>query len=172
MQTFQVCIPDNQIEDLRARLRATRWPDSISGAGWAYGADLQYMQGLQNYWLNDFDWRKQEAGMNRFSHFEEEVNGFKIHFIRESGEGPHPLPLLLTHGWPGSFLEFLKIIPMLTHPSRFGGDANDSFDVVVPSLMGFGFSPGSQQPGCNVIQVAKLWQKLMSNLGYSSYVAQ
>lgn len=172
MELFKVSIPAEQIEELKARVRSTRWPDSVSDSGWTYGADLKYMQELREYWLTQFDWRRQEERMNRFAHFKQNVDGLKIHFIRERGEGKNPLPLLITHGWPGSFLEFLEIIPMLTHPSRFGGRPEDSFDVIAPSLVGFGFSESSTRPGCNVILVAKLWDKLMTSLGYFTYVAQ
>jgi pimeloyl-ACP methyl ester carboxylesterase len=172
VERFTVSISDEQLRDLKSRLSATRWPDSVQGGGWRYGADLDYMCELRDYWLEEFDWRREEARMNQFCHYKAQIDELNIHFIHERGEGKNSLPLLITHGWPGSFLEFLKMIPLLSTPSHFGRSPSDSFDVIVPSLIGFGFSSPSIRPGCNTIQIAKLWHGLMLKLGYARYVVQ
>ena len=140
IQPFSIHIPESTLSDLKQRLRQTRWPDEIEDSNWDYGANLDYMRQLVDYWLNSFDWRAQENVLNSFHHFRADVEGLGIHFIHERGKGPTPLPLVITHGWPGSFAEMVKIIPRLTDPVSFGGDDDDSFDVVVPSLPGYGFS--------------------------------
>jgi len=133
---FRIGIPEQILTDLRDRLRRTRFPDQAPGAPWAFGADLAYVQELCAYWRDAYDWRKHEAVLNGFRQFTAPVAGIDLHFIHEEGRGPAPLPLLLSHGWPGSVWEFYKIIPMLTDPARFGGDARDAFTVVAPSLPG------------------------------------
>jgi hypothetical protein len=132
IQPFHIAIPQETIDDLRERLARTRWPDEAEGAGWSYGTNLGYMQQLVHYWQHDYDWRKHEAYLNTLSHFKAEVDGIGIHFIHERGKGPNPTPLLLLHGWPDSFYRYHKVIPMLTDPARYGGDPNNSFDVIVP----------------------------------------
>jgi Epoxide hydrolase N terminus len=140
---FQISIPQEILDDLRERLERTRWPDELQDADWRYGANLGYMKELANYWLTKFDWRAQEQWINSFANYQTAVGDMHIHFIHERGKGPNPIPLLITHGWPSSFVEMLKLIPLLTDPANHGGDAFDAFDVVVPSVPGFGFSERS-----------------------------
>ncbi len=173
IQSFKVDIPEATLDDLRERLGNTRWPDEIENAGWDYGTHLGYLKELANYWQQTFDWRKQEALLNRFAHFRAEVDGLGIHFIHERGKGPNPTPIILTHGWPSSFTQMLKIIPLLTDPESHGGTPADSFDVVVPSLPGYGFSDRPTRQGMTVPHVANLWTHLMTNeLGYQHFAAQ
>ena len=172
MEAFEIAISDEALDDLRRRLRHTRWPDEMPGIGWEYGSNLDYIKELVAYWANDFDWREQERKLNGFHHFKSEVDGLNIHFIRENGAGPNPMPLVITHGWPSSIFEMTKIIPLLADPGGHGADPADSFDVVAPSLPGFGFSQASQEPGMQVQKVADLWAKMMTeNLGYPRFAA-
>ncbi|MDQ1276296.1 MAG: hypothetical protein QG610_1872 [Euryarchaeota archaeon] len=169
IQPFQINVPQNVLQDLKERLARTRWPDEVEGAGWDYGTNLDYMKGLVDYWQNKYDWRAQEAELNRFSQFRTEVNGTGIHFIYERGKGPDPIPIILTHGWPDSFYRFHKVIPMLTDPAVYGGDPNNSFDVIVPSIPGYGFS---DRKSMTEDAVADLWVKLMTEvLGYERFAA-
>jgi len=169
IQPFQINVPQNVLQDLKERLARTRWPDEVEGAGWDYGTNLDYMKGLVDYWQNKYDWRAQEAELNRFSQFRTEVNGTGIHFIYERGKGPDPIPIILTHGWPDSFYRFHKVIPMLTDPAVYGGDPNNSFDVIVPSIPGYGFS---DRKAMTEDDVADLWVKLMTEaLGYERFAA-
>ncbi len=173
IQPYTVHISDDTLEDLRVRLRRTRWPDELEGAGWDYGSNLSYLRSLCEYWADGFDWRVQEAAINRHAHFRAEVEGLGIHFIHARGAGPDPIPLVLTHGWPSSFTEMLKIIPLLADPASHGGDAADSFDVIVPSMPGYGFSDRPTRRGMSTIRIAELWQALMTEgLGYEWFVAQ
>src|SRR6202158_1706294 len=128
IQSFKIAIPKATLDDLRERLAHTRWPDEVEGAGWDYGTNLQYMKELTDYWQRQYDWRKHEAKLNTFTQFKAEIDDVGIHFIHERGKGPNPLPIILTHGWPGSFFEMVKIIPLLTDPAGHGGDPADSFD--------------------------------------------
>ena len=173
MEPFEIAISDAVLDDLRQRLSLTRWPDEMPGVGWEYGSNLDYIKELCEYWRTDFDWRAQEQKLNAFNHYKSEVDGLSIHFIKEEGTGPNPMPLVITHGWPSTFFEMTKIIPLLADPGGHGGDPADSFDVVAPSLPGFGFSQASQEPGMQVQKVADLWAKLMTeNLGYTKFAAQ
>jgi pimeloyl-ACP methyl ester carboxylesterase len=172
IQPFFIPYSQAAVDDLHARLAQTRWPDEIPGSGWEYGADLGYMRRICTYWKDQFDWKAQVDQMSRFHHFRYTGAGAGVHFIHERGKGPSPLPLVITHGWPGSFLEMLKIIPMLTDPSSHGGDPGDSFDVVVPSLPGYGFSDRPVQRGMNTFRAAELWVGLMAELGYTRFAAQ
>ena len=143
----------------------------MADAGLDYGTDTAYMKELVEYWHHRFDWREQEAAINRLAHFRAEVDGLNIHFIHERGQGNHPLPLILTHGYPDSFLRFQRIIPLLTDPAAHGGDARDSFDVVVPSLPGYGFSDPPKKTGM-LFKTGELWAKLMTHeLGYKRFGA-
>ena len=169
---FSVPYSKADVDDLRDRLARTRWPDEIPGAGWEYGFDLKSLQKICEYWRKDFDWKTQIARMAQFEHFRSTVQGSGVHFIHARGMGPDPLPLILTHGWPGSFLEMLKILPLLTDPAAHGADPADSFDVVVPSLPGFGYSDRPDRPGMNVFRIADLWAALMAELGYTRFAAQ
>jgi pimeloyl-ACP methyl ester carboxylesterase len=172
MQPFEVHIPQATLDDLHERLAHTRWPDTIAGSGWGYGSDLAYMQELTSYWREQFDWRAQERAINQFRHFRAVVDGLGVHFIHARGAGPNPLPLIITHGWPGSFVEMLKILPMLTDPAAHGADPADAFDVVVPSLPGYGFSDRPSQPAMHTFRIAELWVGLMHGLGYRRFGAQ
>ena len=171
VRPFAVDVPQAVLHDLRARLERTRWPDEVAGAGWDYGSNLSYMEELVGYWRTGFDWRGQEKAINAFSHFRATVNGIGIHFVHERGKGPDPLPLVITHGWPGSFVEMLKIVPLLADPARHGGDAADAFDVVVPSLPGYGFSDRPAERGVRA-SFAGLWDRLMTDgLAYRRFGA-
>jgi len=168
---FLVKISEEILSDLRARLERTRWTDERADDEWIYGTDRRYLRELNDYWLTSFDWRAQEAALNRLPHFRATVNGIGIHFIHECGKGDRPLPLVLTHGYPDSFARFLKIIPMLTDPGGHGGDPTDAFDVVVPSLPGYGFSDKPAKTGVT-FHIGDLWHKLMSReLGYERFGA-
>ena len=125
-------VSDEVLDDLNNRLSSTRWPDELPGTAWDYGSNLDYMKELAGYWQTGFDWRTQERIINSFHHFKADVDGLGIHFIHERGKGPDPMPLVITHGWPGSFFEMYKIIPLLTDPASHGGDPGDSFDIVAP----------------------------------------
>src|SRR5712691_434667 len=169
---LHIAVSNEVIDDLRERLARTRWPDEIVGSAWDYGTELAYLQDLVIYWRDEYDWRVHERGLNELAHFRAEVGGLAIHFVHERGRGPDPLPLLLTHGWPSSFLEMLKILSLLTDPAAHGGDPDDSFDVVVPSLPGFGFSERPRVPGIASARTAELWAELMTDvLGYSRFAA-
>jgi pimeloyl-ACP methyl ester carboxylesterase len=168
---FQIAVPDDTLSDLRRRLEHTRWPCDVGGSNWSAGTDLAYLRELIAYWLGIYDWKKHEAALNRLSHFKTDVDGASIHFIHEKGKGPDPFPIILTHGYPDSFLRFAKIIPMLTDPASFGGRAEDAFDVVVPDLPGFGFSDKPTKHGM-IFQVHDLWARLMTEkLGYERFGA-
>ncbi|HAU11563.1 MAG TPA: epoxide hydrolase [Gammaproteobacteria bacterium] len=169
---FRIDVPDTTLEQIRTQVADYPWHEMPDDGGWAYGTPLGYMKELCAYWLNEFDWRKQEAAINRFSHFIAPVQGIDLHFIQEKGDGPSPLPLIISHGWPGSIVEFLDIIQPLAHPQRFGGSTDDAFDVIVPSLPGFGFSGRPGRP-IGPRKMAELFNRLMIDvLGYSNYLAQ
>ena len=169
---FRIDVPDKTLEQIRTQVANYPWHEMPDDGGWAYGTHLGYMKELCAYWLNEFDWRKQEAAFNRFSHFIAPVQGIDLHFIQEKGDGPSPLPLIISHGWPGSIVEFLDIIQPLAHPQRFGGSADDAFDVIVPSLPGFGFSGRPARP-IGPRKMADLFNSLMTDvLGYRNYLAQ
>jgi pimeloyl-ACP methyl ester carboxylesterase len=172
MQPFDVSVPQETLDDLRERLGRTRFPDEVSGAGWDYGANLAYLRELCDYWRDGFDWRVQEEIINAFAHFRAEIDGFGVHFIHERGKGSNPLPIILTHGWPDSFFRMLQLIPLLTDPEGHCGDPADSFDVVVPSLPGYGFSDRPTERGMTNPRVADLWQRPMTEkLGYERFAA-
>ncbi len=174
IRPFAVDVPQATLDDLHARLGRTRWPDEIEGAGWDYGASLAYLQALVEYWGTRFDWRAEERAMNALPHFRADVDGHGIHFIHvrgARGRGPAPLPLIITHGWPSSFVEMLPLIPLLADPAAHGGDPADAFDVVVPSVPGFGFSDRPTKRGMTRSRVATLWARLMDGLGYARFAA-
>lgn len=168
-QPFKVAVPQKVLDDLQHRLQSTRWIEDAA-AGWEHGTSLDYLKELVNYWQTQFDWRRQESAINLFSQFRAEIDGFGIHFVHERGKGPDPFPILLTHGYPDSFLRFAKIIPMLADPAKFGGDPADAFHVIAPSLPGYGFSDKPNKSGM-IFQVGDLWKKLMDQLGYKRFVA-
>jgi microsomal epoxide hydrolase len=172
MKPFRVDVPDPVLDDLRARLARTRWPNQLEGAGWDYGTELGYLQDLCAYWRDVFDWRAQEARLNRWEHFTDEIDGQRIHFLHARSPEADALPLVITHGWPGSIVEFLEVIEPLRDPRAHGGAAADAFHVVCPSLPGYGFSGPTRERGWNPGRVARAWATLMSRLGYSRYGAQ
>jgi microsomal epoxide hydrolase len=170
---FTLHIPDADIADLRDRLARARFPDSAPGEAWAYGTEVGYLRELTEYWRTKFDWRAEEAALNAFAQFRVALEDVDLHYLHVTGVGPDPMPLLLLHGWPGSVFEFLEIIPRLTDPARFGGDARDAFTVVAPSLPGYGlsFQPGMKRFG--VPEMADCVAALMTDvLGYKTFGAQ
>jgi microsomal epoxide hydrolase len=172
IRPFRVEVPQDDLDDLRERLARTRWADEVEGAGWDYGTSLGYLRELTDYWREGFDWRAQEEAINRFTNFRATIGGFGLHFIHERGKGPDPLPILLAHGWPDSFYRFHKLIPLLTDPGSHGGDPADSFDVVVPSLPGYGFSDRPTDRGMTGERVTGLFHGLMTEaLGYQRFAA-
>jgi microsomal epoxide hydrolase len=171
-EPFAVAVPEAVLEDLRARLARTRWPGQPDAAPWAYGADLGWMRAVAAHWAKRFDWRAWEARLNAAANFRATIDGRRVHFLLERGSGERPLPLLLTHGWPGSVVEFLDVVAPLAHPERFGGDVRDAFTVIVPSLPGFGFSDPPAAP-IGPRAIAATWARLMRDvLGCDAYVAQ
>jgi len=169
-EPFTIKIPKEILNDMYERLAMTRWPDEVAGAGWEYGSNLAYLKDLIGYWQEGFDWPAQESALNRFPHFRAQVDGCGIHFIHERGRGTNPIPLVLLHGWPATFTQMQKIIPLLTDPKGHGGDPGDSFDVIVPSLPGFGFSDRPTGPGMSCIRMGEMIHTLMTReLGYSQY---
>lgn len=172
LSPFEIRVAEEVLQDLKRRLASTRWPDEIVGAEWEYGTNLDYLKQLISYWHDAFDWRAQEASLNSFANFREKIEGLNVHFIYERGKGPKPIPLIITSGWPSSFFEITKIIPFLTDPAKYGGNSADSFDVIVPSIPGFGFSDRPSQKGFHVPQIAHLWKQLMVDvLGYRHFGA-
>lgn len=171
IEPFTIAIDDGLIEDLRRRLHATRWPDQVKDSGWKYGADLEYMRDICSYWADDFDWRKQEAILNGFPQFRATIDGLNVHFIHVRSQGPKPIPLLISHGWPSSFAEMYRVIGPLSDPASFGGDPQDSFDVIVPSLVGAGFSDIAPRP-FGAPEIAETWGALMGELGYDRFGLQ
>jgi pimeloyl-ACP methyl ester carboxylesterase len=172
LETFKIEIADEVLDDLQTRLAQTRWLNEDKDTGWSQGTNLKYLKELIGYWLDDFNWAQQEEELNRFNHFKTAIGEYRVHFIHQRGKGPQATPLLLLHGWPDSFYRFHKIIPMLTDPGSFGGDANHSFDVVVPSLPGFGFTdiPKARPHKQVVRHDAHLLFKLMKEvLGYERF---
>jgi pimeloyl-ACP methyl ester carboxylesterase len=170
MEPFMIEVTDETLQDLRMRLMKTRWPDQVDQAGWDYGTELSYLRELVDYWLHTFDWKKQEQILNGLPQFRATVDGLSIHFAHRRGTGPNPLPLIVTHGWPSSVAEMYEIIGPLADPSKYGADPADSFDVIVPSLPGFGFSERPLRRG--PLHVDRLWRKLMTEvLGYPRFVA-
>jgi pimeloyl-ACP methyl ester carboxylesterase len=172
-QPFRIDIDEAVLLDLKERLGRTRWPDQIPGTGWDYGTDLSYLEELVAYWLNEYDWRKHEAALNVWPQFKTQIEGIDVHFVHIKGKGPASLPLVMTHGWPGSFFEMYKVIGPLTDPAAYGRDARDSFDLVVPSIPGFGFSGPTHERGVSPRRVAEVLHRLMTEeLGYSRYGTQ
>jgi len=170
---FELHVPDAVLADLRERLARTRWPDEPPLAPWSTGASVEYLQPLVEYWRTRFDWRAQEAKLNRFRQFTVPLAGIELHFIHEPGRGPDPMPLLLSHGWPGSIVEFTELVPMLTDPARFGGDPRDAFTVVAPSLPGYTLSFKAGQARFGVEEIAIAFRELMTDvLGYARFAAQ
>ena len=172
IENFMINVSDSALADLSRRLDVTRWPDEIENSGWQAGTNLAYMKALATYWRDGFDWRRQEAALNALPNRRIALDGLRIHFVHERGKGPRPLPLIITHGWPGSFVEMVKLLPLLVDPAAHGASADDAFDVVVPSLPGYGFSDRPREPGMNPNRIAALWVRLMAELGYERFGAQ
>jgi pimeloyl-ACP methyl ester carboxylesterase len=172
VRPFTVAIPEAEIADLQQRLARTRWPDPETVADWSQGVRLEQARSLVDHWQRKYDWRRFESELNGFPQFLTTIDGLDIHFIHVRSKNPGAMPLLLTHGWPGSIVEFLKLIGPLTDPVSFGGNVEDSFDVVVPSLPGFGFSQKPTETGWNVPRIATAWAVLMKRLGYEKWAAQ
>lgn len=172
VRPFTVAIPDAEISDLKQRLARTRWPDAETVADWSQGVRLDHAKSLIDYWEHKYDWRRFESELNRFPQFLTAIDGLDIHFIHVKSKNPNAMPLILTHGWPGSIVEFLKVIGPLTDPEAFGGNVDDAFDVVIPSLPGFGFSQKPAETGWSVSRIAAAWVELMKRLGYTKWAAQ
>lgn len=169
---FTVHIDDAVLEDLRARLSRTRLAQDLDNDDWSYGVNGRYLGELLRYWRDDFDWHAQEQRMNQFAHFRSTIDGVPIHFIHERGRGPSPVPIVLSHGWPWTFWDFRELIGPLSDPAVYGGDPADAFDVIVPSLPGFGFSTPMPRSGTTIWDVADLWVALMTDvLGYERFAA-
>jgi epoxide hydrolase len=172
VRPFTVAISDSEIDDLKQRLARTRWPNPETVPDWSQGVRLENAKSLINYWERQYDWRRFESDLNRFPQFLTNIDGLDIHFIHVKSKNPKAMPLILTHGWPGSIVEFMKLIGPLTDPVAFGGNVEDSFDVVVPSLPGFGFSEKPTETGWTVPRIAAAWVALMKRLGYQNWAAQ
>ena len=172
-EPFTIAVPDEVLHDLRQRLTYTRWPDEIPGSSWQYGTSLAYLKELGDYWLHRYDWRTQERLLNGFQQYRVQLDDITLHYIHQPGLGPHPLPIVISHGWPGSIYEFVKIIGPLTDPARYGGDPADAFTVVAPSSPGYGFSHVPQQRRLNIEDIASLFARLMTEvLEYPRFAAQ
>ena len=172
-ETFRIEIPESTLTDLRERLARTRWAEDFANDAWQYGTSYGYLKELVDYWQSGFDWRRQEKAINAFSHFRTTIEDVPIHFIHEKGKGPKPLPLIMSHGWPWTFWDLHKVIRPLADPAAFGGDPADAFDVVVPSLPGYGFSTPLRKTGFNFWRTSDLWVKLMRDvLGYDRFAAE
>ncbi|TMR88902.1 epoxide hydrolase family protein [Nonomuraea basaltis] len=169
---FRIDIPQADLDDLRNRLSTARWPSDLPGVGWTRGVPLTYLRDLAEYWRISYDWRKHEARLNEIRQFTTDIDGQNVHFLHVRSPQPDALPLILTHGWPGSVVEFLNVIGPLTDPAAHGGDPTDAFHLVIPSLPGFAFSGPTRQTGWNTGRVAAAWAQLMSRLGYERYGAQ
>jgi epoxide hydrolase len=172
IRPFKIHLDDAELEDLKRRLRATRWPDAQTVGDWSQGIPLDYVQKVCDYWAREYDWRKTEARLNALPQFQTDLDRLSIHFLHIRSRHEDALPLILTHGWPGSIIEFLKVIPGLTDPTAHGGQANEAFHVVCPSLPGYGFSGKPKQNGWSVEKIARAWSELMLRLGYRRYYAQ
>ena len=168
---FRIDVPQAQLDDLAARLANTRWPDQPADAGWRLGVPVDYMRELAEYWRIGFDWRAQEARINAFPQFQTMIDGTTVHFLHVVSPEPDAIPVLLTHGWPGSIVEFLDVIGPLTDPQAYGGDAADAVSVVVPSIPGFGFSGPPAETGWGPARVAKAFAELMTRLGHERFGA-
>ena len=172
IERFEIRVDDAVIDDLHNRLVHTRYPDQIDGTGWEYGFPTEYLRDLVAYWRDEYDWRAAEAHLNEFAQFRTTIDGQAIHFIHARSSHAEALPLLITHGWPGSVVEFLDVIPRLTEPEAHGGHAADAFHVVAPSLPGYGFSEPTRARGWDPWRIARAFVELMDRLGYSRYGAQ
>ncbi|HTK95001.1 MAG TPA: epoxide hydrolase [Terriglobales bacterium] len=168
VEPFKIAVAEQVLVDLKARIRNTRWPDSAPGAPWSQGTDLEWLRRLLDYWAESFDWRAQEQKLAEFPHFRIELDGVRIHFVHARARGGRGVPLILTHGWPSAFLEYLPLVPLLTDPAGHGIEG-PAFDLVIPSLPGYGFSERPRRTGVDYRYVAGLWHRLMNELGYTRY---
>src|SRR5712672_1818295 len=172
IRTFRVNVPEEALVDLRRRVSATRWPEHETVADQSQGVQLATIQHLAHYWQTGYDWRKVEAKLNTLPQFITEIDGLDIHFIHVRSKHENALPLIVTHGWPGSITEQMKIIDPLTNPTAHGGNASDAFDLVIPSMPGYGFSAKPTTTGWDPVHIARAWIALMKRLGYTRFVAQ
>jgi len=172
VEPFRIAIPDAALQDLRDRISRTRWPEHETVDDWSQGVPIDYLRDLVRYWRDTYDWRAREARLNAFPQFRTQVGGIGIHGYHVRSRHAHAAPLLMTHGWPGSIVEFVNVLGPLTAPEEHGGDVADAFHVVCPSLPGYGFSDKPSQRGCGVDRIAELWDELMLLLGYDQYFAQ
>lgn len=172
LRPFRIEVLDAALEDLHRRLDHARWPDSLNDRQWSYGTEAGYLRELTNYWRYEFNWRSQEAELNRFKQFLVKIDQLETHFIHQTSPHPEATPICISHGWPGSVVEFLEVIDALTHPEQHGGTAADAFHVVCPSLPGYGYSSAATEPGMNSGAIARRHCRLMSMLGYDRYIAQ
>jgi len=170
IEPLTIFVEDHVLDDLRARIRNTRWPDPSPAGPWEQGTDIDYLKTLLAYWADSFDWRAQERVLNKYRHLHAELDGVRIHFVCERAVDGRGIPLVLTHGWPSSFLEYLPLVPLLNDPRAHGIDG-PSFDVVIPSLPGYGFSKRPPRTGATIRETARLWHRLMRGLGYERYAA-
>jgi len=171
IQPFCINVPQHDLDDLSARLAQTCWPDELPGANSDYGVPLSYVKDLAAYWLDGYDWRAWEAKLNQHPQFTTTIDGQNVHFFEVRSPEPHALPLVLTHGWPGSIVEFVDVMGPLSDPGRHGGDPADAFDLVIPSLPGYGFSGPTREKGWTNLRIARAWAELMARLGYGRYGA-
>jgi epoxide hydrolase len=172
IRPFRIDIPQADLDELKQRLANTRWPDELPDVGWSRGVPLNYLKGLADYWRTAYDWRVSEVRLNQFPQFTTTIDGQNVHFLHVRSLVPNALPLIMTHGWPGSIVEFQEIIEPLTNPAAHGGDPADAFNVIAPSLPGFGFSGPTDEAGWDTNRVARAWAELMRRLGYERYGAQ
>lgn len=172
IKPFTVSIPDADIADLRQRLQKTRWPDQLPETGWRYGAQTSYVRELCDYWASEYDWRSQEARINQFDQYVTEIDDHQLHFIHARSPHADATPLLISHGWPGTIVEFLGVIDPLVNPEAHGGTGKDAFHVVCPSLPGYGFSGTTQAEHIDTLAMAEMFATLMARLGYGKYIAQ
>jgi epoxide hydrolase len=168
IRPFRIAVPEAVLSDLRLRLANTRWPERELVDDWSQGAPLEWIHDMCTYWGSTYNWREREARLNRFDQFITNVDDLDVHFIHQRSPHPNARPLLITHGWPGSIVEFHKVIEPLVDPTKFGGDANDAFHVVSPSLPGFGFSGKPTTTGWGIERIADAWATLMARLGYDA----
>jgi pimeloyl-ACP methyl ester carboxylesterase len=171
MKPFTIRIPQAQLDDLQERLARTRWPDELPGVDWNYGVPHRYVRKLANHWRSGYDWRKWEARLNEYPQFTTTIDGQNIHFLHVRSPEPDALPLIVTHGWPGSIVEFLDIIEPLTDPRAHGDNPANAFHLVIPSIPGYGFSGPTHETGWNLYRIAQAWAALMAGLGYARYGA-
>jgi pimeloyl-ACP methyl ester carboxylesterase len=172
MNPFRIEVPESELDDLRRRLAEVRWPDEPPSSDWERGVPPNYLRDLVEYWRTGYDWRAAEATLNSFPQFTTEIDGARVHFLHVRSPEPNAVPMLVTHGWPGSFAEFTSVIGPLTDPRAHGGDPSVAFDLVIPTIPGFGFSGPLREAGWNIPRVAGAWARLMAELGYERYVAQ